>query len=204
MKISLYLFTKQQKNIHTSQQFFTLMKTSKLLGTFFKPNVNTNVASQTTLAIVRAVLGIMMIHNGFDKLADIEGFAQAYVAYLGLPFPIFLSYVAAYTELIGAPLVMVGLFTRPAALGLFSTMCVAMYHHVKVAGLSLPYLELSAIYAACFLYFAINGPGLFSFDALIVNGIDATSLSAKAKQVMRLQASIQADEAAEESEVSVS
>ncbi|MGB3300740.1 MAG: DoxX family protein [Phormidesmis sp.] len=180
------------------------MKTSKLLGTFFKPNVNTNVASQTTLAIVRAVLGIMMIHNGFDKLADIEGFAQAYVAYLGLPFPIFLSYVAAYTELIGAPLVMVGLFTRPAALGLFSTMCVAMYHHVKVAGLSLPYLELSAIYAACFLYFAINGPGLFSFDALIVNGIDATSLSAKAKQVMRLQASIQADEAAEESEVGVS
>ena len=180
------------------------MKNSKLLGTFFKPNVNANSASQTTLAIVRAVLGIMMIHNGLDKLGDIEGFAQAYVAYLGLPFPIFLSYVAAYTELIGAPLVMVGLFTRPAALGLFSTMCVAMYHHVKVAGLSLPYLELSAIYAACFLYFAINGPGLFSFDALIANGIDATSLSAKAKQVMRLQKSIQTDETVEKSEISAS
>ncbi|NJM95887.1 MAG: DoxX family protein [Phormidesmis sp. RL_2_1] len=162
---------------------------TKLLGTAFNPNVNPNFASQTTLAIMRAILGIMMIHNGIDKLADIEGFAQAYVAYLGLPFPIFLSYVAAYTELIGAPLVMVGLFIRPAALGLFSTMCVAMYHHVKVAGLSLPYLELSAIYAACFLFFAVNGAGLFSFDALITNWLDSNALSAKSKHVMRVKVS---------------
>ena len=166
---------------------------TKLLSVVFKPNVNTNLASQTTLAVVRAVLGIMMIHNGMDKLADIEGFAQAYVAYIGLPFPIFLSYIAAYTELIGAPLVMIGLFTRPAALGLFATMCVAMYHHVKVAGLSLPYLELSAIYASCFLYLTVNGAGLFSFDALIANGLDASTLSAKAKQVMRLEKAFQAE-----------
>lgn len=173
---------------------------TKLLGFVFKPNVNANLASQTTLAIVRVVLGVMMIHNGLDKLADIESFAQAYVAYLGLPFPIFLSYVAAYTELIGAPLVMIGLFTRPAAFGLFSTMCVAMYHHVKVAGLSLPYLELSAIYASCFLYLTVNGPGLFSFDALIANGIDASALSAKAKQVMRLEKAFQSESVVEKAE----
>jgi putative oxidoreductase len=178
------------------------MNPLKLLSVVFKPSVNPSTATQTTLAIVRAVLGIMMIHNGIDKLSDIEGFAQAYVAYLGLPFPIFLSYVAAFTELIGAPLVMVGLFTRPAALGLFSTMCVAMYHHVKVAGLSLPYLELSAIYAACFLYFAVNGAGLFSFDALIANRIDTSALSAKAKQIMRLEKAFQA-KGVEKSEVSV-
>ncbi|NER81732.1 MAG: DoxX family protein, partial [Leptolyngbya sp. SIO1D8] len=93
----------------------------------FKPNVSPNIWSQTTLAIMRVVIGIMMVHNGQDKLADIENFARAYVEYLGLPFPIFLSYIAAYTELIGAPLVAFGLLTRPAALGLFSTMCVAMY-----------------------------------------------------------------------------
>ena len=175
--------------------------TKKLLSTVFHPNVNANLASQTTLAIARAVLGIMMIHNGLDKLADIESFAQAYVAYLGLPFPITLSYIAAYTELIGAPLVMVGLFTRPAAFGLFSTMCVAMYHHIKVAGLSLPYLELSAIYAACFLYFAINGAGLFSFDALLTNRIDTTALSQKAKRVMRIKDSFSASNVVPKSEV---
>jgi len=169
------------------------MNFSSLSSLVFKPNVNANTVSQTTLAIARFVIGLMMIHNGQDKLADIESFAQAYVAYLGLPFPIFLSYIAAYTELIGAPLIMIGLFTRPAALGLFGTMCVAMYHHVKVAGLSLPYLKLSAIYAACFLYFAVNGAGLFSFDALIANRIDASALSAKAKQIMRLENAFKAE-----------
>ena len=164
-----------------------MTNTPKLIGSVFKPNVKLNLASQTTLAILRAIIGIMMIHNGLDKLADVEGFAQAYVAYIGLPFPIFFTYVAAYTELIGAPLLIIGLFARPAALGLLSTMFVAMYHHVKVAGLSLPYLELSAVYAACFLFFTVNGAGLFSFDALIANWLDGSSFSAKAKQLMRLK-----------------
>jgi len=137
----------------------------------FRPNQSPNAAFQISWTILRVVAGIVMIHNGLDKLANIESFAQAYVAYLGLPFPITLSYMAAFTELIGAPLVALGFFTRPAAFGLFSTMCVAMYHHISVAGLSIPYLELSALYAATFLFFAINGAGRFSIDALIANGL---------------------------------
>ncbi|NJM85294.1 MAG: DoxX family protein [Leptolyngbyaceae cyanobacterium SL_1_1] len=168
------------------------MSLTASIAKIFKPNVNPNFWNQTTWAILRVVVGVMMVHNGQDKLADIESFAEAYVAYLGLPFPIFLSYVAAYTELIGAPLVAFGLLTRPAALGLFSTMCVAMYHHVSVAGLSLPYLELSAVYAACFLFFLVNGAGLFSVDALLANWLDATALSARAKQIMRLENAYQA------------
>ena len=179
------------------------MQLTARAANLFKPNVNPNVWSQTTLAILRVVIGIMMVHNGQDKLADIESFSRAYVEYLGLPFPIFLSYIAAYTELIGAPLVAFGLFTRPAALGLFSTMCVAMYHHVSVAGLSLPYLELSAIYAASFLYFTINGAGLFSMDALIANWLDNTILSLKAKQIMRLEKSYQSADAAKDENVAV-
>lgn len=123
--------------------------------------------------MLRVVAGIVMIHNGLDKLSNIESFAQAYVQVIGLPFPIFFSYVAAYTELLGAPLLALGLFTRPAALGLFGTMLVAMYHHVLVAGLSIPYLELSMLYAACFLFYLVNGAGLFSADALIAGWLDA-------------------------------
>lgn len=168
------------------------MALNSLIVSIFKPNVKLNTAAQATLAVVRVVVGIMMVHNGFDKLANIESFAAAYVEYLGLPFPIFLSYIAAYTELIGAPLVAFGLFTRPAALGLFSTMCVAMYHHVKVAGLSLPYLELSAIYAAVFLFFTVNGAGLFSIDGLITYLLSKSALSDRAKQVMKLEKSLEA------------
>jgi putative oxidoreductase len=61
-----------------------------------------NFWHQTAWAILRAVVGIMMIHNGLDKLSNIESFAQAYVAYIGLPFPIFLSYVAAYRTHLGS------------------------------------------------------------------------------------------------------
>lgn len=168
------------------------MKTNSLITKIFRPNMTANFWQQTSWAILRAVVGIVMIHNGTDKLANIESFAEAYVAYIGLPFPLFFSYVAAFTELIGAPLLILGLFTRPAALGLFFTMCVAMYHHVLVAGLSIPYLELSAIYAACFLFFTINGAGLFSSDALITNALDKSALSIQAKRIMLLEKSYNA------------
>ncbi len=174
---------------------------SSILNVVFKPNVNTNFASQTAWAIFRAVVGLMMIHNGLDKLGNIESFAEAYVSYIGLPFPIFLSYVAAFTELIGAPLVALGLFTRPAALGLLFTMMVAMYHHILVAGFSVPYLELSAIYAACFLFFLVNGAGLFSTDALILNWLDSKALTQKAKQIMLLEKSYQATTTEKEKQV---
>ena len=177
------------------------MINKNFLTTVFKPNVSPNFFSQTAWAILRTVVGIVMIHNGLDKLSNIESFAQAYVEVIGLPFPIFFSYVAAFTELIGAPLLAIGFLTRPAAFGLFATMCVAMYHHILVAGFNLPYLELSAIYAVCFLFFAVNGAGLFSTDALIANWLDATALSGQAKRIMRLEEkSYQIDSAQKELE----
>ena len=172
-----------------------------ILSIVFKPNLTPNIPSQTAWAIFRMVVGLMMIHNGLDKLGNIESFAEAYVSYIGLPFPIFFSYVAAFTELIGAPLVAIGLFTRPAALGLFSTMLVAMYHHILVAGFSVAYLELSAIYAVCFLFFLINGAGLFSTDALILNLLDNQALTQKAKQIMLLEKSYQASSDKKEAQV---
>ncbi|MGB3614015.1 MAG: DoxX family protein [Elainellaceae cyanobacterium] len=138
-----------------------------------RSNFSANYPSQIAWTALRVVAGTVMIHNGLDKLSDIESFAMAYVQVIGLPFPIFFSYVAALTELIGAPLLILGLFTRPAALGLFSTMAVAMYHHIKVAGFSIPYLELSVLYSAVFLFFAINGPGLFAIDTWLVSLLGA-------------------------------
>ncbi len=176
------------------------MNPTILFTQILKPNVSPNLLGQTVWAIFRTVVGVMMIHNGFDKLADIPSFASGYVEVIGLPFPIFFSYVAALTETIAAPLVAIGLLTRPAALGLFGTMCVAIYHHILVAGFNLPYLELSAVYAACFLFLAVNGAGLFSADALMVNWLDATALTQQAKQLMRLEKAFQAPSATEVAE----
>lgn len=167
------------------------MTITTLLTKLLKPIVTTGIWTQTTWAILRLVAGVMMVHNGLDKLGDIQSFSQAYVEVIGLPFPIFFSYLAAFTELFAAPLLAIGLLARPAALGLFSTMCVAIYHHILVAGLNLPYLELSAVYAACFLLFTVNGAGLFSIDALIINWLDTSALSLQAKQLMGLEKAYQ-------------
>lgn len=141
----------------------TLSRTTAL----FQPNLSPNVRLHLAWTILRVVVGIVMIHNGLDKLADIENFAKAYVEVIGLPFPIFFAYCAAFAELIGAPLLALGILARPAALSLLATMSVAMYHHVSVAGFNIAYLELSLLYAACFLFFAVNGAGQYSLDAAI-------------------------------------
>ncbi|MDX1976957.1 MAG: DoxX family protein [Pseudanabaenaceae cyanobacterium bins.68] len=145
------------------------MKTplSRLTSLLFNSSSTNNLPSQIVWAGLRLVAGIVMVHNGLDKLSDIEGFATAYVEVIGLPFPIFFSYLAALTELAGAPLLALGLFTRPAALGLTSTMLVAIYHHILVAGFNIPYIELSSLYAACFAFFVVNGGGQFSLDHLL-------------------------------------
>lgn len=146
---------------------------TNLAATLFRPTLTATRPAQIAWTVLRVVAGVVMIHNGLDKLGNIESFAEAYVSVIGLPFPIFFSYVAGLTETIGAPLLIAGFLTRPAALGLFSTMVVAMYHHIKVAGFSIPYLELSALYAACFLGFVVSGAGLFSVDALLAGWLTA-------------------------------
>lgn len=140
-----------------------------------KPSLSANSWAQASWTVLRVLAGVVMLHNGLDKLSNIESFAEAYVSVIGLPFPIFFSYCAAFAELIGAPLLALGLLTRPAAAALFSTMLVAMYHHVKVAGFSIPYLELSMLYAACFQLFLVNGGGQYSIDALLANQLNSVT-----------------------------
>ncbi len=168
------------------------MQAIRPLATILRPNLEQTKASQIGFTVLRVVVGTVMMHNGLDKLSDIEGFSQAYVELIGLPFPIFFSYVAAFTELLGAPLVAIGCLTRPAALGLLSTMAVAMYHHILVAGFNIPYLELSAVYASCFLFLTINGGGPFSIDALVGQWLTNKLSSAQAEKLTALEKSYQA------------
>jgi putative oxidoreductase len=156
-----------------------------LISAILRPSIgSTSRPLQTSIALLRLIAGVVMVHNGLNKLGNVESFAQAYVSVIGLPFPIFFTYVAAFTELLGAPLLALGLMTRPAALGLASTMAIAMYHHIKVAGLSIPYLELSALYFAVFQFFAVTGGGLFSTDALVGGWFDSAIATAQESPVM--------------------
>ena len=119
------------------------------------------------LLILRISIGTMLIHHGYEKTADIQNFADAFVKPIGLPFPIIASYIAAYSEIYGSWLVIVGLFTRFAALSIVGTIGVAIYHAIVTAGFNIYLLELLILYMGGSLCILLLGSGDFALDRFL-------------------------------------
>ena len=49
------------------------------------------MARNVGLLILRIAIGTMLIHHGYEKTADINNFADAFVRPIGIPFPILAS-----------------------------------------------------------------------------------------------------------------
>mmetsp|Transcript_12080 Transcript_12080/g.54598 ORF Transcript_12080/g.54598 Transcript_12080/m.54598 type:complete len:201 (-) Transcript_12080:128-730(-) len=142
---------------------------------------DTNWGRELSSAVVRVGAGVLMVHNGLDKLVDPEGFAKFVVEpYLGfLPHDEPLSfvtwtYLAAAAELAGAAGLTLGFLTRLSAMSLFSTMGLAVYFHIAQSGLEgFPLgvvekhqyaYEPAALYCLIYFYFVVNGGGALSLD----------------------------------------
>ena len=125
-------------------------------------------SKDTALLILRVITGTVLIHHGYEKLANIENFADAFVRPLHLPFPIFLSYIAAFSEIGGSWLLIIGLATRFGALAIVGTISVAIYHALVTAGFNIFLLELLLLYFASATAIALTGPGNFSLDEVII------------------------------------
>jgi len=120
------------------------------------------------LLILRLSVGIMLIHHGYEKLDNIENFADAFIRPLHLPFPVFFSYIAAFSEIVGSWMIIFGLGTLLGALAILGTMSFAIYHAIMTGGFNIYLLELLVLYwggAACIV---LNGGGKFSIDHLIM------------------------------------
>ncbi len=110
-------------------------------------------------ALLRIVAGFLFLWHGTQKL-------------FGFPAPTregtpeWILYGAGSIELIGGVLVMIGLFTRPAAFICSGTMAVGYwYAHGLQAWFPLNNSgELAALYCFVFLYIATRGPGIWSAD----------------------------------------
>lgn len=151
----------------------TQQPNSTLLSRLLQSTAIEPISLQIAWTVLRVFVGLLMVHNGFSKLADVQGFAENVVAFIGLPFPVFLTYCAAYTEIIGSILLVLGLLTRLNAAALFGTMLVALFFHLKGDGFKIPPLETASLYALCYLFFTINGGGLFSIDSLLLKPFQA-------------------------------
>ena len=77
--------------------------------------------------------------------------------------------VIVITEVIGGPMLALGLFTRPVSIPIFILLAMSIYEHGKLGGWFWNKLgaEYPVIWAAASLYFLVRGGGPISLDALI-------------------------------------
>merc|ERR1711892_193882 len=79
----------------------------------------------------------LMVHHGFDKIQNVEGFSANVVAkFFGfLPGPPqFWTLSAAGTQIAGAGLLSVGILSRPVAFSMMCTMVAAVTFHLLNTG----------------------------------------------------------------------
>lgn len=114
-----------------------------------------------TYALMRIVTGFLFLFHGSQKLLSFPTAMTHNV-------PKFILYTAGPIELIGGVLVLLGLFTRPAAFLCSGLMAFAywMAHGTKTFYPLLNGGELAALYCFVFLFIATHGAGNWSIDAM--------------------------------------
>ena len=117
------------------------------------------------LVVLRIALGIIFLSHGYPKLAHLRGGSQMQVFFVEHGLPGYFVYVAGVIETFGGGLLLLGLFTRAAALLLGIEMCVAIWKvHSGHGYLAVHDYEFPlALAAACFAL-ATVGAGLISLD----------------------------------------
>ena len=125
-----------------------------------------NALQPLALLMLRAVFGIIFMSHGYPMLAHRTSGTQALFAQHGIPG--YFVYISGVLELFGGGLLLLGLFTRGAALLLAIEMVLVMWK------ISTPHSYLAVneyayplvVAAGCFTL-ATTGAGLVSVDRLL-------------------------------------
>ena len=122
--------------------------------------------------IVRVIVGVIMAAHGWQKLMGGPANFGAFLAQLGVPLPMLTCYVVTFVELVGGILLIVGLFSRLAALLLTIDLSVAIWLvKVNVGFIAPPEAgagaELDLALIAGFLTILVVGPGRLSLDYVL-------------------------------------
>lgn len=116
------------------------------------------------LSLLRFYVGLSIIEHGTGKILGfpvVASFATTKISSL--------SGIAGLFELVGGALLILGLFTRPAAF-ILSGMCAVAYFLVHAPHSFFPVVnsgELAAVYSFVFLYLVFAGGGPISLDAIL-------------------------------------
>ena len=117
---------------------------------------------------LRLSLGAVFLGTGWGKLHNLEQVASFFTE-LGIPFPAAQAAMVSGVELVGGTLILVGLFTRFAALPLMATMAVAILtaKRPEISGIRSLLAFEEFTYLAGFLWLFVAGAGKASLDALL-------------------------------------
>lgn len=130
-----------------------------------------NGLSNPTALAGRILLAVFFIMSGFGKVTGFDA-TVGYIASKGLPMPSLLAVLAILAELGGGVLIVIGLFTRWAALALalFCVVAAVLFHPfwsmpaASQMGDQINFMKNITI-AGGMLVLAAFGPGSISFDA---------------------------------------
>jgi len=115
------------------------------------------------LLVLRVAVCAMMLTHGLTKLSNFSTMSQNFDP-IGIGGTLSLSLVIL-AEVFCSIAVILGLFTRLAAIPLIFAMCVATF--VAHAGQDFAIKEPALLYLTCYAVILIVGPGRFSIDRLI-------------------------------------
>ncbi|MEA3010058.1 MAG: putative oxidoreductase [Sphingomonadales bacterium] len=120
------------------------------------------------LSVLRIVSGLLFLEHGAQKLLGFPPMPPP-----GMIPPAFsLFWFGGILELVGGALLLIGLFTRPAAFILAGEMAVAywMFHAPKSMFPAVNMGDAAILYCFIFLYIAAAGAGPWSVDAGLDRG----------------------------------
>ena len=124
--------------------------------------------AEKALAGLRIVTALLFLEHGTGKLLGIPMSSMAF------PPPWTLFWVAGVIEILGSLLLLIGLFTRPAAFILAGEMAIA-YWMIHAPESFFPIInrgEAAILFCFIFLLFFTTGPGAWSVDEWLVKRRD--------------------------------
>jgi putative oxidoreductase len=121
-------------------------------------------AFNVAMLFLRIAFGILMMNHGYQKLLHFADKQHTFMNFLGMGSTLSLALVI-FAEFFCALFIILGLFTRLAAIPLIIATCVMVFkaHNGDVFGDG----ETAALYLTGYLVLLLVGPGRVSVDSMI-------------------------------------